>query len=448
MLLLALTLLFVLAACGGANGNNTGASNPEPANAGTTNNTGNTGDETVAEKTAEDKPVTLRMTWWGSQPRHDYTLKVIEMYEAQHPNVTIEPEFANFDDYWKKLAPQAAANELPDIIQMDISYLSQYGEKGQLEDLTPYLSNIINVADISDNAVSGGKVGDKLYGFNAGVNVVNFQYDPALLSKLGVDKLDPDWTWDDYVTLAKKAKAAGLYFDTGMRPEVFFGYYLRTMGQHLYNAEGTGLGYEDDQLFVDFFGKLADLVHSGAVPNPDYMAQVKGVEDDPVVKGKSVGIWQWTNQFVALQQVAARPLEMQHMPGPDREAGLYLKPSMYLSVSKNSKHKEEAAKFIDFFVNDIEANKLIKGERGVPVSSKVKEALKPMLEPAQVQVFDYVAWAETNSTPVDPPDPVGSAEIINIFKTYSEQMAFDQIKPEEAAKRFREEANAVLEKNK
>jgi multiple sugar transport system substrate-binding protein len=121
---------------------------------------------------------------------------------------------------------------------------------------------------------------------------------------------------------------------------------------------------------------------------------------------------------------------------------------MYLSVSKNSKNKEEAAKFIDFFVNDIEANKLIKGDRGVPVSSKVKEALKPILEPAQVQVFDYVAWAETNSTPMDPPDPVGTAEIINIFKTYNEQMAFGQIKPEEAAKKFREEANAVLAKNK
>ncbi|QYR19667.1 extracellular solute-binding protein [Paenibacillus sp. sptzw28] len=441
LLLLGFTLLFALAGCG-SGGNN------ETAGSGTTN-AGTTGEsDKNAEKAEEPKNVKLRFAWWGGQPRHDYTLKVIEMYEKKYPNVNIEPEFANYDDYWKKLAPQAAANELPDIIQMDISYLSQYGMRGQLEDLTPYLSNIINVSDISDNAVAGGKVGDNLYGFNAGVNVVNFQYDPALLKKIGVDKLNPDWTWEEYITLANKAKAAGLFFDTGMRPEVFFGYYLRTKGQHLYNADGTALGYEDDKLFVDFFSQTSGLVHSGAVPNPDYLAQVKGVEDDPLVKGKAIGIWQWTNQFIGLQQVAARPLEMQHMPGPDRTAGLYLKPSMYLSVSKNSKNKEEAAKFIDFFVNDIEANKLIKGDRGVPVSSKVKEALKPILEPAQVQVFDYVAWAETNSTPMDPPDPVGTAEIINIFKSYSEQMAFGQIKPEEAAKKFREEANAVLAKNK
>ena len=39
-------------------------------------------------------------------------------------------------------------------------------------------------------------------------------------------------------------------------------------------------------------------------------AQIKGLEDDPLVKGQQVGVWQWTNQFVGLQQVANRPLEM------------------------------------------------------------------------------------------------------------------------------------------
>lgn len=442
-LLLALTLVFTLAACGSSGGNGGGAGDETQGAAnGGTNAGGN------AEKGKEPEPVTLRIAWWGSQPRHDYTLKVIEMYRQKYPNVKIEAEYANFDDYWKKLAPQAAANELPDIVQMDISYLSQYGGKGQLEDLTPYIGNQIQVADISENAIAGGKLGNALYGFNIGVNAVNFQYDPELLKKLGIDKPDDNWTWDDYYALAGKAKEAGLYFDGGFRPEVFFGYYLRTKGQNLYNAEGTALGYEDDQLFVDFFAPLARLVKDGDTPTPDVKAQVKGLEDDLVVKGQQIGIWQWTNQFVGIQQVANRPLEMAHMPGPNREKGLYLKPSMYFSISKNSKVKEEAAKFIDFWVNDIEANKLIKGDRGVPVSAKVIEAVKPTLDPAQVQVFDYVAWAQENSSPMDPPDPVGAAEIIALFKTVTEEMDFQKLSPEDAAKRFRSEANAILAKNK
>ncbi|GAA3329118.1 hypothetical protein GCM10020331_075860 [Ectobacillus funiculus] len=87
--------------------------------------------KTEKKEAAEKKePITLRVSWWGGQPRHDYTMKVIEMYEKEHPNVKIEAEFANWDDYWKKLAPMAAANQLPDVIQMDLAYLSQYGEKG------------------------------------------------------------------------------------------------------------------------------------------------------------------------------------------------------------------------------------------------------------------------------------------------------------------------------
>jgi multiple sugar transport system substrate-binding protein len=449
MLLLTALLALALAACGsgaksGGGGGNGGEGSPQASG----NTSGGSSDGSSGGGTKDPEPVTLRVAWWGSQPRHDYTLQVIEMYQQKHPHVKLEPEYANFDDYWKKLAPQAAANDLPDIIQMDISYISQYGGNGQLEDLTPYLGSIINIDHISENAISGGKIGDKLYGFNIGVNTIQFQYDPELLKRLGVDTLDENWTWDDYYELAGKASEAGLYFDSGFRPEVFFGYYLRTKGQHLYSPDGTSLGYDDDQLFIDFFAPLAKLVADGDAPTPDVKAQVKGLEDDLLVKGQQVGIWQWTNQFVALQQVANRPLEMHHMPGPNREQGLYLKPSMYFSISKNSKHKEEAARFIDFWVNDIEANKLIKGDRGVPVNSQVIEAVKPTLDPALVKVFDYVAWAQENSSPMDPPDPPGAAEVIALFKEVTEAMDFGKLSPEDAAKRFREEANAILAKNK
>ena len=152
-------------------------------------------------------------------------------------------------------------------------------------------------------------------------------------------------------------------------------------------------------------------MHDGAGLTPDQKAQIKGPEDDPAVKGEAIGIWQWSNQFVGYQQVAARDLAMHGMPGPNMQQGMFLKPSMYFSISKNSKHKEEAARFISFFVNDVEANKLIKGDRGVPGSSVVKEALKPELTEQQAQVFDYIAWAEKNSSQMDPPDPIGTAEV-------------------------------------
>ncbi|WP_042461900.1 ABC transporter substrate-binding protein [Neobacillus dielmonensis] len=396
----------------------------------------------------EDGPVTLRIAWWGSQPRHDYTLKIIDMYQKQHPNVKIEAEYAAWDDYWKKLAPQAAANELPDIIQMDLSYFSQYSQNGQIADLTPYVGKEINTKDISKNVIDGGKIGDKLYGINTGVNVVGFHYDPATLKKAGIESIPENWTWDDYKDIQAKVAKAGYFMDNRMKADVFFNYYLRTKGKSLYSKDGTKLGYTDDKLFEEFFNMRVEAVKIKASPTPDYLAQLKGLEDSTVVTQKGVGSWQWSNQFVGLQQVANRELKIAPMPGPNSEKGLYLKPAMFWSVGNNSKNKAEAAKFIDFIINDIEANKLNLGDRGVPGSSVVKDALKPLLSPAQVQVFDYVEWAEKNSSSFDGPDPVGAGEIIETLDALDEQMAYGNIKVADAAKQFRQQAESILAKNK
>jgi multiple sugar transport system substrate-binding protein len=40
---------------------------------------------------AEDQ-IELRIAWWGSQSRHERTIKVIEMFMQEHPNITITYE--------------------------------------------------------------------------------------------------------------------------------------------------------------------------------------------------------------------------------------------------------------------------------------------------------------------------------------------------------------------
>src|SRR5690606_13292140 len=180
---------------------------------------------------------------------------------------------------------------------------------------------------------------DGVYGFNAGVNAVGFQYNPALAEEHGIE-IAEDWTWDDYKEISQKAVDAGIYFDTGMQPDVFFNYYLRQNGKRLYAEDGSGLGYDDDQLFVDFFSMLQGQVEKEATPTPDYLAQLAGPEDDPVVKGEGIGIFQWSNQFVGLEQTSGLEFKMIPMPGPNVADGLFLKPSMFWSVSENSAVKE------------------------------------------------------------------------------------------------------------
>ncbi|MGN8645345.1 ABC transporter substrate-binding protein [Gracilibacillus sp. HCP3S3_G5_1] len=439
LVLLGIMMILWLAACGGDDSSEeTGGDTDSDATEETTD------ENTDTDAASSDGDVTLRIAWWGEQSRHDYTLEVIELFEEKNPGVKLEPEYASWDDYWQKLAPQAAANELPDIIAMDLSYLSQYADNNQLADLTPFIGNEIDVSNISEDIVNGGAVGEGVYGFNLGVNAVGFHYNPELLAEVGIGEIPEDWTWDEYLELSQQAVDAGVYFDTGFQPDVFFNYYLRQHGQRLYAEDGSGLGYDDDQLFVDFFTIVQGQVEKEATPTPDYLAQLAGPEEDPAVKGEGIGVFQWSNQFVGLEQISEYEFEIAPMPGPNAEDGLYLKPSMFFSVSENSEQKEAAAQFIDFFVNDLDANNIILGERGVPVNSEINEALLSEVSDSQAKVFEYVAWAEENSTEMGAPDPSGAGEIISALDNLSEQIAYGEISPEDAAQHFRNQAEGIL----
>ncbi len=441
----------LLAACGGNNkeGSESSASASSSPAASASASASASAPASVSDEKEPDT-VTLRMAWWGGQSRHDYTLKVIELYESLNPHVTIEADYATFDDYWKKLAPQAAASKLPDIIQMDISYLTQYGGRNQLADLQPLIDGgFLNVADISESALAGGKVNGKLVAMNLGGNVLSTTLDVETMKSQGIDIPSKEWTWDDFDKMAEQAKAKGKQIGGfAFRHDVFFPYYLRTIDQKMYSADGKTIGYADDKAFVDYFTRYQKWYDNGYILSLDKETQKKGVaEEDEILLGNAISGNGWSNQFLAVANlITDRSLDLYPLPGRNGNKGLFQKPSMFFSVTENSKVKEEAAKFINFFVNDIEANKLIKGDRGVPVSSKVKEALKPILTPNEVKIFDYVAWAEQNSSIGDPPNPIGATEIEKLLRDMSERILYKKITIEKAAEEFRTEANKILER--
>ncbi|MCU6791440.1 MULTISPECIES: ABC transporter substrate-binding protein [Paenibacillus] len=402
-----------------------------------------------AATTSKD-PVKLRFSWWGGQARHDYTLKIIELYQQKNPNVKIEAEYAAFDDYWKKLAPQAAANDLPDIIQMDDAYISQFGGRGQLEDLRPYMEKgTIDKTNISPAYLKIGEYDGKQYQLTMGVNALGPVMDADLLKKIGAPVPAKDWTWDDMEALAKKFKENGKLFSDRVDYKTFFPYYLRSVDQRIYTADGTALGYTDDKPFIDFFKRYQRWYDAGYVLTLDKMAQKKLTpEDDEMVLGNAGASFAWSNQYIAWTAAAKRPTEIIAPPGNTGKKALFLKSSQGLSVTKNSKNKEEAIKFVNFFINDLEVHKIMKGERGVPINSKIQEALKPLLKPEETKVFEYVAWAAENSSPNDPPYPVGSVEVLKVLQDVGEQILYKKISVEDGAAKFRKEANAILAKNK
>ncbi|WP_426227321.1 extracellular solute-binding protein, partial [Pseudarthrobacter sp. DSP2-3-2b1] len=82
-----------------------------------------------------ENPVTLNYTWWGNDDRATRTRKAIELFEAKNKDIKVNGNFTDFAGYWQKRATEAAGGGLPDVMQWDLSYLRDYGQRNQLLDL-------------------------------------------------------------------------------------------------------------------------------------------------------------------------------------------------------------------------------------------------------------------------------------------------------------------------
>lgn len=400
--------------------------------------------------------VTLRFLWWGGQDRAERTTKVIELFEEKYPNVKIAPEYVNFSDYFKKLAVQATTRDLPDIMQQNVAHIIIYAEKGLLLNLNPYVEdNRLNLTDASEMEISGAKINGNLYGINLGSNAKSFVYDPELFKKAGVEEPTPDWTWEDYIEKAKKIHdALGIYADDphilNVATEEMFNYYLRQHGQDLFDKSGKKLGYEDDKFFVDYYTMFIDLAKDGVIAPIQISNEIThGAYGEYLIsKQKAAGTWFSSNQVVALSEAAGRPLNLAIFPNAKDQVkyATVVRSSQEFAVAGNSKHPEWAVKFIDFFTNDLEANKILAAERGIPISSKVRDGLKPYLNDAQKETFDFLELAIKYSSPFDCIFPPNYNQIKDLIKITYEKMfyEYDEFTPEEAAKEFREKANKIL----
>jgi multiple sugar transport system substrate-binding protein len=402
--------------------------------------------------------ITLRVTWWGSQDRHDRTIAVIEMYEAANPNVNIEYEFSGFNDYWTRVSTQAAGNELACLMQQDYRYLAEWQSRGLNIPLDPFIeSGIIDVTNIPETNLASGRVDGGLYGFNLGSNTQTIIIDVDAFEAAGIELPAWDWTWADFEAISNQLhEASGVWAIGPTLPEIalWASLYLGH-GQNIYNADGTGLGYEDDQPLIDYFSMIIRLQETGAIPTQEESGEFidAGPEGAAIVTGRAAMDYRWSNQVVAVTSAAGedRNFRLWTLPRPvDGQSQNFLKPSMFFSITSKCEYPEEAAKFINYFVNDIPANEVLFAERGVPVSTAVLEHLSTMLDPIQAEMFTFLATVGEEASPIQPPDPIGAADIRdNVYMPlFVEPVLFGMISVEEGAVILREEANRILSENK
>lgn len=453
VLVLLQTLCFVfVAACSGLTPSSSPGSGPGQPAGGTQPAQSEPGKSGNAGTTEEKgKTVEIRTAWFGSVARHDLFNKLMDLFEAQNPGIKVVREYSDWNGYFDKLTTQAAGGNVPDVFQLTPLHIAEYAERGVPMELADFVkAGKINLSDWDPKIVDTGKYRDKLYMVSIGMSAPAMFANVDLLKRAGVAIPGRDLSFDEFSAFVKEAQAKlgkdvwVLYDSSGNFDHFVIN--IVQKGKTITTADGKQLGFDKADV-AEWLNWWDDLRQAGTVPPADVMAEngSKPWEDSMMVHQKIAIQATNGNQLKIFQQYMKDKVDILRLPTLPSGSSPYgeLFTGVYLLIPKTSKHPEEAAKLIDFWANNVEANKLYNLEHGIIGSSKVNQALEPQLTEEDKKVIKH-ANDVVKTAPATTERPKGYSAISTEFKKASDQVAFKRSSADQAADNFMKEAEKLL----
>jgi multiple sugar transport system substrate-binding protein len=410
--------------------------------------------ETTGTKPAgsgNNEKVALRFAWWGSEERHNATLAAIKLYEEKNANIDIVPEYGGWDGFTDKLKTQLIAGQGPDVIFAELAWGIDPNYYVSVEKFPSIRLDNINRALLDQAKVNGEVKGVPVY---QAVNAI--VYNKTLFKELGVAEPKKDWTWADYAATAKeiKEKSKGKIFGAvddmagNASGDIFYAQMKSLTGKPVYSKDGIVYSDADATKALQYWEELRD---SGAVTPPDIAAADDSNQNSPLVKRQAAMQFRGASIFGRLQSNTKDELAMVPVPR-DQFSGDAAITEVIMTINKNSKHQDEVAKFIDFFINDLDAAKLLKNVRGVSSNSKVRDMLAnspELLDDSTRKLFKINSEVYSKELPLMEPTPEKFDEFRGggkLFDQVMQKLAFDKITLDEAVKELRKKSDAIFKK--
>jgi ABC-type glycerol-3-phosphate transport system substrate-binding protein len=403
---------------------------------------------------AQDDVTELRISWWGSETRHEATLEAIELYEEMNPDIDLIPEYAGFEGYRNKLMSQVTAGNAPDIYTTVMEWYPDLLELDGLTDIT----GMVDVSGHNPKYVEASSMNGNMYGVNLSVNGMVLNQNVTLLEELGVEPLESPYTWEDMKNKFTEVyeKSDGQVYGApdwttvreGMGFDIFkyFGYSkLGRKGAFPFNNQELTFTEDDVKAFFQYFD---DLRESNAVA-PTELSSLNDFSANSLLIRRDVAFEiNYSGTFGRYQDQTEDELVMTPLPvGPNGESGDLARPGLIFSVAKNSEHVEEAAEFIEWFTTSPEAAKVLKTSRGVLPTTTQRQALLDedgILSETDKKVMAVVDKILERELKLAYAGPSGYGDLASVvFPEYGQRIGYGDMTVEEAAAELMEEVDEM-----
>ena len=398
----------------------------------------------------KDEAVELRFSWWGGEARHEGTLAVIDAYMAKNPNVKIEAEYSGWDGYYQKLVTQLAGTTAPDVIQINYNWLHDLRRQGKFFTDPRDMKDIIDVSGFSQASLDAISVDGELQGLPTGLNAVGMIYNKEFFEKNNLPQDIEYWNWDNLIEEGKRVHEADAnQYLLNEFPKTLVdlsNMYLEQKGKEIVTKDFTvGVNVEELTEVYEYIQKLFD---NGVIPP---------FEESALFQDKTEQYPKWINgemgMFIQVASVIPAlsgnfDVGVTRVPLMDgaKSSGVSINATNIFAINDNGPNKEEAAKLINFMLNEEEGINILKDVRGVQSTENGRKLLLDAgaINPVISQTIDIASKypGQANN------EAEMNSELNDIKLQYIEKLGYGELSPEEAATEMLEVIEEKLEEIK
>jgi len=357
--IIALLPLFAACSGGGSGGNASPSASSPPASS---SPQASASESPSATPDAEREPVTLTVLAWFIGPNQTLFDKFHEMY----PWITIESN-TNID---KAVVNNVIAGEKADLVFLDAG-LSQWLSGDLLEELTPYIEKDprIQAAVMQDGFMDSFKTGGKQWVLPYADIPMWVIVNKEMLHKYGLEMPGLDWTYDDFLEMAKQATdpAANDWGISGMIDE-FTNILTMANGSapnYRYMNEDRSASLANTPAVLEDLKWSQELTTKWHVRPSDIEREKLGMQGDPVevfLQGNSL-FTLGADWYLETLKKADFEWDVLPMPaGKAKQATIHQ--TGLISIPKASKHKEEAFLYLSFLFSNEAQKTMIENGSG------------------------------------------------------------------------------------
>ena len=383
----------LLAACGGSG------------------NAGSTATSTAASSAAasvaglSSDPVTLTMSWWGGESRHNAYQEAIKAFSAEHSTITVNPTFAAWSGWEDTMSTKFAGGVAEDVCQINWNWLYNYSKNGQtfidLNSVSEYLDltqwdeaklAACNVAN-AQQCVPVSMTGRIFYWNKTTFDKAGISFPTTLDELMAAGKTFQEKLGDDYYPLHLGA------YDR----MILMVFYLESKyGKDWADPITSTLNYTEEEI-AEGLAFIKSLVDNHVMMNlKDYYSANSDTathQSNEWITGKIAGIFEWDSAATKYSSALDDDNKAGFTVGEEIKFGDYnggfSKVSMGLAITKTCEHVAEAATLIQFLLNEEKGASIMGSECGIPASkaglgyAQAAGAVKDLVADANAKVMAF-----------------------------------------------------------